>query len=113
MSVRHERFYRNVEGDWVSEVIGEDTRDLATARRERMALVWHRARLYLADRLEQRGYDPDSASALAATLLFQRLPQQERTAVGSIADTVASALNGRLAAIASASTNEEVDQVNP
>lgn len=111
--MRYERYYRDEQGNWQVETVTEDQRTVDDARRERIAMIWDRARLALTGRLETRGYDRQSAEALAAVLLFQELPAGERSAVQALAADIATRAVQRVQQVRQANTNITIDTIDP
>lgn len=111
--MRTERYYKDGNGDLQVEVLGEDDRPVAVAKRERKAVIWARALQTVSDSLVEDGYDRTSADALATFLLFQELPLAERTRLKDMAATVATRAKARIQLVRDAADNDEVDGILP
>lgn len=111
--MKHERFWRDENGVLRSEIIAQDDRTIEEARRERTAALWAQARFVLTQRLESRGYDHQSAEALASMLLYQELPVSERQTLQGLASDIATRALQRMQDVRRAPTNDDVDAVSP
>lgn len=108
---RHEIYQRQEDG--TSRLVSvEDARTLEEARRERRTLILSIAHSAILGRLVTRGYPPDIAGPIAASLLVDELPAAERAALASIATTAINRALTRLRAVDDATTIEGVDQVD-